>query len=213
MSNVLKLKSKPKNFKTEFENEHLIEAEKEIESQLIQKQEIQIRYEKAFKEGYEKARKELQNDFENQLIKKSEEFYKILSSFEEKLADYDSSLPEIISSVSLMVAEKIVSAHLENATIINETIKKAVHKILGANEIIIKINPGDYELLNSGNNIRSFDNTNMKVKFEISDKISSGGCLIESEIGNVDARIASQFEEMMRIFRNNLDNINPPNGN
>jgi flagellar assembly protein FliH len=213
MSSVLKLKNKPKNFKTELDKEQLINAEKEIETQLIQKQEIQLRYEKAFREGYENARKELQNEFENNLIKKSEEFYKILSSFEGKLADYDSSLPEIISNVSLMVAEKIVSAHLENKSIINETIKKAVQKILGANEIIIKINTGDYELLNSSNNISFIDNTNTKVKFEISDKISPGGCLIESEIGNVDARIASQFEEMMRTFRNNFENINPQNGN
>jgi flagellar assembly protein FliH len=213
MSSVLKLKSKPKNFKTELDKEQFINAEKEIETQLIQKQEMQLRYEKAFGEGYENAKKELQNEFENQLIKKSEEFYKILSSFEGKLADYDSSLPEIISSVSLMVAEKIVSSHLENKSIINETIKKAVQKILGANEIIIKINTGDYELLNSSNNISFIDNTNTKVKFEISDKISPGGCLIESEIGNVDARIASQFEEMMRTFRNNFENINPQNGN
>ena len=112
-----------------------------------------------------------------------------------------------------MVAEKIVSDHLINKSIINETIRKATNKILGADEIIIKINPVDYELLNSGNNISSIDKTNTKVKFEISDKISPGGCLIESEIGNVDARIASQFEEMMRIFHNNFENINPQNGN
>ena len=144
MSNVIKLKNKPINLKTDFGEEFSFEAEKEVNAQIAQKVELQNNYEKAFQEGYESARHELQSELDNQLIKKSEEFYSILSSFESKLAEYDSSLPEIIANVSIMVAEKIVSAQLENKSTINETIKKAVQKIIGTNEILIKINPKDY---------------------------------------------------------------------
>jgi|WetSurMetagenome_2_1015567.scaffolds.fasta_scaffold226736_2 flagellar assembly protein FliH len=208
MSSVIKLKNKPLNLKTDLGEEFSFEAEREAETQIIQKQEYQKNYEKAFSDGYENAKRDMQNELDNQLIKKSEEFYSILASFESKLAEYDSSLPEIISKVSIMIAEKIVAAQLENKPIINDTIKKAVQKIIGTSEILLKINPLDFELINSSKSLNYLDNSNTKVKFEISDKISQGGCLIESNIGNVDARISSQFEEMSRTFRNNLENTN-----
>jgi len=208
MSSVIKLKNKPLNLKTDIGEEFYFENEREAESQLIQKQELQKNYEKAFHDGYDSAKHEMQDELDRQLMKKSEEFYSILSSFENKLAEYDSSLPEIISKVSVMIAEKIVLTQLENRSIINATIKKAVQKIIGTSEILIKINPKDFELINSNNSLNYLEKSSTKTKFEISEKISQGGCLIESEIGNVDARISSQFEEMMRTFRNNMENKN-----
>ncbi|MCX6151025.1 MAG: FliH/SctL family protein [Ignavibacteriales bacterium] len=208
MSNVIKLTRRPQNLKTEIGDEFFFEAKKEIEIQLAQKQETQLRYEKAFLEGYESAKQELQNEIDNQVMQKAEEFYRILASFEDKLSAYDSSLPEVISKVSVMIAEKIVSTGLEGKSNIEATIKKAVQKIIGASEILIKLNPKDYEMLNANNNLNSLDNSNAKVKFEVTEKIAIGGCLIESEIGNVDARISSQLEEMTRAFQGNFSNVN-----
>jgi flagellar biosynthesis/type III secretory pathway protein FliH len=40
------------------------------------------------------------------------------------------------------------------------------------------------------------------IKFEIDDNIEIGGCLIETEIGNLDARISSQLNEISKALEN-----------
>ncbi len=201
MSSVIRLKSKPKNYKADLTGEYSFEANEEFNSEAEIKREQQLKYEKAFQEGFESARQQLQNEFEAQLIKKAEEFYRILSSFEEKLEDFDSTIPEVISKVSISIAEKILSNQLENKSTIETTIRNSIKKIIGANDILVKINPKDFELLNAGN-IHFLDSSDTKIRFEISENIEQGGCFIESEVGNVDARISSQLEELGRIFKN-----------
>jgi flagellar assembly protein FliH len=80
-------------------------------------------------------------------------------------------------------------------------LKNSIKKIIGANDILVKINPKDFELLNAGS-VHFLDTTDTKIRFEISENIQQGGCFIESEVGNVDARISSQLEELNRIFKN-----------
>jgi len=201
MSSVIRLKSKPKNYKADLTGEYSFEANEEFNSEAEIKREQQLKYEKAFQEGFESARQQLQNEFEAQLIKKAEEFYRILSSFEEKLEDFDSTIPEVISKVSISIAEKILSNQLENKSTIETTIRNSIKKIIGANDILVKINPKDFELLNAGN-IHFLDSSDTKIRFEISENIEQGGCFIESEVGNVDARISSQLEELSRVFKN-----------
>ncbi|RJP65578.1 MAG: hypothetical protein C4539_13040 [Ignavibacteriales bacterium] len=201
MSSVIRLKSKPKNYKADLTGEYSFEANEEFNSEAEIKREQQLKYEKAFQEGFESARQQLQNEFEAQLIKKAEEFYRILSSFEEKLEDFDSTIPEVISKVSISIAEKILSNQLENKSTIETTIRNSIKKIIGANDILVKLNPKDFELLNAGN-IHFLDSSDTKIRFEISENIQQGGCFIESEVGNVDARISSQLEELGRIFKN-----------
>lgn len=204
MSSIIRLKSKAKNLKTDFSGEYAVDPVGELDTEVERKREQQLKFEKAFQEGYEAARQEMQNEYEAQLIKKAEEFYRILSSFEEKLSYYDAAIPEVISSVSLNIAEKVISSQLENKSTIENTIKTALQKIIGANSISIKINPKDYELLNVGGSMNFLDGTDTKVRFEVNENIQAGGCFIESEVGNVDARISSQLEELNRIFQNNF---------
>lgn len=204
MSSIIRLKNKPKNYKADINNEYSVEAGEGYNAEAEKIKEQELRYEKAFREGYETAKQQLQNEFEAQLIKKAEEFYRILSSFEEKLADYDTAIPEVISTVSINIAEKIISAQLENKSEIETIIKKSLKKIIGANDILVKINPRDFELLNAGNNINFLEESDTKVRFEVTESIQQGGCFIESEVGNVDARISSQLEELNRIFKNNI---------
>ncbi len=201
MSSVIRLKTKPKNYKADLNGDYSINSTEEYNSEAERKREQQLNYEKAFQEGYETARQQLQNEFDAQLIKKAEEFYRILSSFEEKLEDFDSTIPEVISKVSVSIAEKILASQLENKSTIETTIRNSIKKIIGANDILIRINPGDFELLNSGN-VHFLDASDTKIRFEVSENIQQGGCFIESEVGNVDARISSQLEELKRIFKN-----------
>ena len=206
MSNTIKLHSKARLYKGV--DSHEIEMIQDIalqqEKKLNHEREIERQYKKGYDEGYQSARQELENDFTNQMLKKTEEFYSILSSFEEKLCGYESIFDELVIRLSAKISGKILRYEIKNNPIIEETLRSSIKKIMGANEVHIKIHPGDYELLhNEGKTVfieRNFD----KIKFEISEKIEPGGCVIETEIGNVDARIESQLNEITKQLENSV---------
>ena len=45
-----------------------------------------------------------------------------------------------------------------------------------------------------------------RIRFEASEGIQKGGCLIETEIGNLDARINSQINEITKALESELTN-------
>jgi flagellar assembly protein FliH len=95
---------------------------------------------------------------------------------------------------------------VENKTAIQNTLKEAVRKILGANEIIIKINPQDYNSITQDGTQKDLEKNFSKIRFEQDENIDMGGCLIESETGNVDARISTQLDEITKQLKNNIVN-------
>lgn len=204
MSNVIKLSNKPnisirsvKNLVIEdedFNNKNEVEINRE---QILLKE----NYTKGFEEGYLKAKKELESEYNNKLIKKTEEYYEILSNFEEKLNIYEKTFDEVIAKLSLKIAEKVIRSEVANRNVVEEIIKEAAKKIIGANDVIIKINPKDYELITENGNDKILNKSFNKIKFEPNEAIEIGGCIIESAIGNVDAQISTQLIEIEKRLK------------
>lgn len=215
MSNVIKLSNKP-NVSICSAKNLIIEDEKfynknEIE---INREQILLKenYAKGFEEGYSKAKKELEMEFNNKLIKKTEEYYEILSNFEEKLILYERTFDEVIAKLSLKISEKVIRSEVTNRNVVEEIIKEAAKKIIGANDVIIKINPKDYELITENGNDKILNKSFNKIKFEPTEAIEIGGCIIESAIGNVDAQISTQLKEIERRLKEVYE-INPQDEN
>ena len=138
-------------------------------------------------------------------MSKSEEFYAILSGIEERVQSLENSFERIVIDVSAKIAQKILNREIENKSIIESTLKNSVGKILGAAGIVVRLHPADYELLNEGDFIVTLNNSFNKLKFETDDTIERGGGLIETEIGNVDARISTQLNEIITALENSLN--------
>ena len=205
MSDVIKLNIKSKALKAfvpeqgmDFSNYTAYNEEDLV------KKEIERKIQSGFDKGYQKAKEDLEKEYSDELLEKSEEFYKILAGFEQKLISYETSFDEIVIQVATKIAEKILHRDIENKSIIQNTLRSAVKKILGANEIIIKINPEDYKIISLDGNQKELEKNFSKIRFEQDDNIDCGGCLIETEIGNVDARLLTQLDEINKQLENNL---------
>ena len=107
--------------------------------------------------------------------------------------------------MSFEIAQKITRREIQKESTIEEVLKESLRKILGANSVIIKIHPEDYKILNEDSNKKIFfDESFSKIKFEQDDRIEKGGCVVETEIGNVDGRMVSQLNELKKYFDTNL---------
>lgn len=205
MSDVIRLNIKSKTLKA-FVPDHGVDLTQftSFSQEDSLKKEMEKKFQNGYDEGYQKAKDDLESEYSDELLKKTEEFYQILASFEQKIIDYEKSFDEIIIKVSTKIAEKILQREIENKTSIQNALKEAVKKILGANEIVIKINPADFESITQNGTQKELEKNFSKIRFEQDSNIDEGGCLIESETGNVDARISTQLDEITKQLQNNI---------
>lgn len=202
MSNVLKMKSAPRlNLKN---SDILPDHDTEISSAEFVKQQIEEAYQKGLKEGQQKVKRELEKDYTDKLYKKYEEVYHIIEAYDQKMTDYEVSFEKLIVNTACIVSKKIVKREIEAQTVINENLRNSISKIIGANEVKIKLHPTDINELNEYSKNLINNSSFNKIKFEPDERIEKGGCLIETEIGNVDARISTQLEELRRKLEESI---------
>jgi len=203
MSNVLRLNAAPKlNLKSASV---IIEDERREEAVPVKKQ-IEDAYAKGIVDGQQKLKLELDKEYTDKLYRKYEEVYHIIDDFDQKLKEYEQSFERLVVGTAVELARKIIQKEVKEQSIINEVVKEAISKVIGANEVRIKFHPEDMKELNNHSRNLISSTTFSKIKFEEDDRIERGGCLVETEIGNVDARMSTQLEELRRKLEESIDN-------
>lgn len=177
----------------------VLEKEKEINEKITQQEaQLQKEYEetkrKAYKEGYdagyESGKAEVQR-----LIKR---LHTIIEGAIDKRDRIIEDAEEQIIRIILLIARKVVKAiSEEQKEVIIENIKAALEKIKGKTEVIIRVNTEDLELATEHKEefMQMFEELKHVVILEDT-RVDRGGCIIETDFGSVDARIATQLQEI-----------------
>jgi flagellar assembly protein FliH len=167
------------------------------------KKQMELERQKYYEEGKKAAQTELENIYSQNLLAKFGEFEDLAKALNDKLVEYEQSFEKIVTELSYIIASKIVKKQLEVEPIIKDTVLESAQKLIGAESILIKVNPSDFELLkDSGRDLFRKDSFS-KIQFEPDNNIDKGGCFIESEIGNVDARLKTQLNEIEKLLSAN----------
>jgi len=194
MSNVLRLNTKKNKPSVKILGGAEV-VEEVVETETIQDR-LRDEYLRGFNEGQQKIKIDLEKDYSDKLYKKYQEVYHVLEAYEQKMEEYESAFENLVIKTSHALASKIVEREIELESIVNKSIKTAIAKIIGANEVRIRINPDDLELIDDYSKSLLNKSSFNKIKFEPDERIEKGGCLIETDIGNVDGRISTQLEEL-----------------
>ncbi len=115
-----------------------------------------------------------------------------LSNFSEKMRD--KLEPEVVELV-FEVARKVVHAEVQtNKDVVVNIAREALKSVGNWKEIIICVNPVDYDYITkNGKDLAGMSRT---VSFESDESIQPGGCIIQEEYGEIDARIDEQLNEI-----------------
>ena len=178
-------------------------SSKEDDNDLLKRQ-LDDYYRMGFRDGQEKTKRDLEQDYSNKLIRKYEDVYNILQQYDSQLIDLEKSFETLVVETAFEMAKKIVQREVEDRTIINENVKSALNKIIGANEVKLKLHPQDYEELTEDSKNMLHTSSFQKIKIEPDERIEKGGCYIETEIGSVDARISTQLNELKKKLQDSL---------
>ena len=105
--------------------------------------------------------------------------------------------------LALAIAKKSVCHEIK---ITQETVvcvaREALSRLENPGKIKIKLNPEDLQFINdTKSQLSHFLHNVDNIRFEAADSIQSGGCLIETDRGDIDARIEKQFQAIEETFR------------
>jgi flagellar assembly protein FliH len=143
--------------------------------------------------------------------KKADSVIDSLSQVLEQLVDLRQELYQEIekevTQLALSIARKIVCHEVKTT---RETVtcvaREALSQVDNPGKIKIKLNPADLQFVkDTQDQLSHFSNHVDKIRFEAEESIQSGGCLIETDRGDIDARIEKQFQAIEESFRTHFD--------
>lgn len=174
-------------------------------------------YEKGYKEGIQKGNQDGEQRAE-------EEYNTRLKDLEGRIAEIlqatlDAKREALVSSrkllleLSVLLARKVINTEISlNQDIILTVIKKALSYIVDNDSLVVRVAPEDYENVTKKKDFWTSVSERLdKVSIEPDDRISRGGCIIDSSSGVADARIDVQMEELRDLVKKVWEDVTTSN--
>ncbi len=175
------------------------EARNEAEEMIRKaKEEVDEIRRKAEKEGFDKGREEGFESGKQEVERLVEQLHAMLDKIIEKRNEIIDETETQLINLVLMIAKKVIKVISENQknVVINNVIQ-ALRKLKSRGEVLIRVNLDDVELTSEHvkDFMRMVENVRSVTVVEDS-TVDKGGCIIESDFGEIDARISSQLSEI-----------------
>lgn len=152
----------------------------------------------AYNKGYEAGREEGFKSGEAEVSRLIDRIHTVLNKSIEKRIDIideaESQLIDLVLQISRKVI-KVVSENQKNVVINN--VVQALRKMKSRGDVAIKVNLADLEITTEHTKdfLRMVENVKSITVLEDS-SVDKGGCIIETDFGQIDARISSQLKEI-----------------
>lgn len=104
----------------------------------------------------------------------------------------------------LLIARKVIKDEIvERKEVVLNNIREALRRIKDRDRVDIRVNFSDLELTTAHKDelIKMMESLR-KVNIYEDSRIDRGGCIIETDVGSIDARISTQLKEMEEAIRN-----------
>ena len=152
----------------------------------------------AYRKGYDEGQKSGYNDGQSELNRLIERVHKIVESVmnrrEEILRDTEQQIVDLV----ILMTRKIVKIISENQKgVVLSNVLSALKKVKTRCSVIIRVNIEDLKLTSehTGEFIKRVEAVQEITVIEDS-SVDKGGCVVETDFGAIDARIASQLGEL-----------------
>ncbi len=161
-------------------------------------QRLNDEYKAGFEEGRRFTEKSLRDELTTQLAKNHAVVEQLTGNIIREYERLQREAERGVVALALGIAERIVKreVRLDNEMVVRQ-IHEATKRIIGVERIKIRVNPADEEFVREHRTqILASSDAVRDVAVERDETIERGGCILESESGNVDALIATQLERI-----------------
>jgi len=169
-------------------------------------------FDRGYAEGREEGFKEGREEGLNEGLKTGEDY--AAGRIEEMTGRYAKALEEVaalkdtlraqvereVVRLALAVAKKLVYREINiDPTIIHTLVRVALERFSGKSAVTVRLSQPDYEYMT-----RRYEDLSRtegrEIIFEPDKSITQGSCIIQTETGDIDARIEEEFHEVENAF-------------
>jgi len=110
---------------------------------------------------------------------------------------------EDVITLAFQLTRKILQYEVqEHREVLATTLKRALAHVVEQNQVMVRVHPDDLQYateIREGLRLATGDLKTLAMQGDTS--VGRGGCIVESNLGTIDARIEAQFEELQQRFR------------
>lgn len=162
-------------------------------------QEAQQRVGEATELGKQQGRQEAESAAEIRAAELASVISSLVQAREKLLDDSEQAVLEMTLAIARRFVEQ---SALLGDELIRKSIKDAVKMVTEKDKVIIRVNPDDLDEVRGHQDDIIFIGDGIgRLEVRGDKKVDRGGCVVETEAGNIDARIASRFEQLDKAIR------------
>jgi flagellar assembly protein FliH len=176
------------------------EAEKMIKEAELKVSEIEHQ---AYKKGYEAGREEGYKEGQAEVMRLIDRLGTIVSTAVDIRDDIIRSSEKLMTDMILMISRKVIKDEIvERREVVINNIKEAIQRVKDRDRIDIRVNFADLDMTTAHKDelIRMMDSLK-KVNIYEDNRVDRGGCIIETDVGAIDARISTQLDAVEESIR------------
>ena len=188
-----------------------ISIEERVESQALER--IKDLQEQAYREAYalglDEGREKAFETKSNEFSEKIQHFETLIASIERLKADLIASNETQLLRLVVYLARRLAMAEIkERPELILEVIQHAVASAQSDESITVRLSPSDFAFIEETREKlgKEFD-TLKSAKFEASEDVTNGGCIVETNYGDVDATMEQRFEKLWQALSEKLPQV------
>ncbi len=198
------IKTEMEKFRAESEREierGKFEAEKMIKEAELKVSEIEH---EAYKKGYEAGREEGYKEGQAEVMRLIDRLGTIVSTAVDIRDDIIRSSEKLMTEMILMIARKVIKDEIvERREVVINNIREAIKRVKDRDRIDIRVNFADLDMTTAHKDelIKMMESLK-KVNIYEDSRVERGGCIIETDVGAIDARISTQLDTIEEAIRN-----------
>lgn len=169
---------------------------KELEAQA--KERIDSVHKDAFRKGFDEGREAGYKEGKAEVERLIGRLHAIIERALDKRGEILEKTEAEIVELVLLVAKKVVKVISENQkNVVVQNIVQALRKLRTRSEVTIRVNLADLQLASEhAKDFVAMAENAKRIQIVEDTTIDRGGCIIETDFGEIDARIASQLHEL-----------------
>ncbi|WP_094607609.1 V-type proton ATPase subunit E [Sporomusa silvacetica DSM 10669] len=152
--------------------------------------------EQGYQEGYNQGNQTALADMQQTMQLSLEKAQHLIQTAEQEVAKMFLDAERQIVEIALAIASKILAREIaDNPTTILPILKEALDKVSDQDQITIRVNPEDYEMvLMAKRDLQLMLKRDNTITITADHTVALGGCTIETALGTVDARLDTKLE-------------------
>ncbi|MBQ0929737.1 flagellar biosynthesis protein [Ideonella sp. 4Y16] len=162
-------------------------------------QRVQEARQQGYQDGYRDGLQALDAARRQHLQQVTAQFAGLASAFEDQMMALEQRMAEAVTATALALARQVVRSELsQRPELVRQVAQEAIGAVvLSARHLRLRLHPEDLSLVaaDDGELLRS-----REVQLQPDPGLQRGGCVVESDLGRVDARIGQRWAQAVAVF-------------